>query len=131
MPAYFARIPKIQYEGPDSKNPFAFRHYDHAATVGALTMREHLRFSVAAWHTYCGTGSDPFGAATVSRPWNNAATPIEAAEQRVDAAFEFFTRLGVSYYCFHDRDLAPEGSTPGETQRNLERICKRILTRQK
>src|SRR5262245_49283184 len=129
MSQYFARSPKILYEGPDSKNPFAFHHYDATAKVGGKTMAEHLRFSVASWHTFCGTGSDPFGAGTASRPWNDASTPLQAAEQRVDAAFEFFTKLGAPYYCFHDRDLAPEGKTLSETHRNLEIICKHALDR--
>jgi xylose isomerase len=124
MKEYFADIPKITYEGPDSKNPFSFKHYDATAKVGGRTMADHLRFSVASWHTFCGTGSDPFGVGTALRPWT---TP----EQRVDAAFEFFTRLGVGYYCFHDRDLSPEGRSLSETHRNLEAICKRALQLQK
>src|SRR5262245_5656235 len=124
---YFAHIPAIRYDGPDSTNPLAFRHYNPTENVGGRTMSEHLRFSVASWHTFCGTGSDPFGAGTAWRPWNQPANSMEAAEQRVDAAFEFFTKLGVSYYCFHDRDFAPEGANLTETHRNLERICKRAL----
>ena len=121
---YFPNIAKIEYEGPDSKNPFAFKHYNAGARVGGKTMAEHLRFSIASWHTFCGTGADPFGTGTALRPWKDA-------EQRVDAAFEFFTRLGVGYYCFHDRDFAPEGVDLPETHRILERICKRALEHQK
>jgi xylose isomerase len=131
MPPYFSHIPKVRFEGTDSQNPFAFRHYNPTAMIGEKTMAEHLRFSVASWHTLCGTGADPFGAGTASRPWNAATTAMEAAEQRVDAAFEFFTRLSVPYYCFHDRDLSPEGDTLSETHRNLEKICRRALERQK
>jgi len=124
MAKYFQHIPQIAYEGPDSKNSLAFRHYDSTRVIGGKTMAEHLRFSVAAWHTFCGTGSDPFGSATTARPWK---TP----EERVDAAFEFFTRLGVTYYCFHDRDLSPEGGNLAETQRNLEKVCRHALDLEK
>ncbi len=124
MNKYFSRIPKIEYEGPDSKNPFTFRHYNPAARVGDKTMAEHLRFSVASWHTFCGTGSDPFGVGTAVRPW-------KTAEERVDAAFEFFSKLGTPYYCFHDRDLAPESDSLSETHRILERMCRHALDLQK
>jgi len=123
MTKYFADIPAIQFEGPDSKNPFAFKHYDPSARIGERTMADHLRFSVASWHTFCGTGADPFGVGTAIRPWRTT-------EERVDAAFEFFTRLGVGYYCFHDRDLAPEGATLAETHRTLEKVCRHALDRQ-
>src|SRR5262245_2265150 len=124
MNKFFQNIPKIEYEGPDSKNPLAFKHYNPSARIGDKTMAEHLRFSVAAWHTFCGTGADPFGVGTASRPWK---TP----EDRIDAAFEFFTKLGAGYYCFHDRDFAPEGANLGETHRILERLARRLLDRQK
>src|SRR5215475_5209075 len=123
MADYFD-VPRIQYEGPESKNPLSFKHYDATRKVGENTMAEHLRFSVASWHTLCGTGSDPFGAATVSRPW-------KSPEERIDAAFEFFVKLGTPHYCFHDRDFSPEGTDLSETHRNLERLCRHALGLQK
>jgi xylose isomerase len=131
MDQFFPNIPQIRYEGPRSKNPLSFKHYDADAKVGNRSMKEHLRFSVAYWHTFCGLGSDPFGAGTARRPWNEAASPMEAAEKKLAAAFEFFTRLGVPYYCFHDRDIAPEADTLAESNRNLETICKRALAYQR
>ena len=119
FPEIKARIP---YEGPKSKNPLAFKYYNPAQVVEQKTMEEHLRFSVAYWHTFKGTGQDPFGDATFSRPWNCGSTPIERAENRLRAAFEFFLKLGVHFYCFHDLDLAPEGETFSESCRNLEKM---------
>ncbi|MBT3290907.1 MAG: xylose isomerase [Victivallales bacterium] len=117
----FANIPKIQFEGPDSKNPFAFKIYDPSQMVAGKTMREHLRFSVAYWHTFCGTGADPFGEATMLRPWNASADPLQQAEAKMRAAFAFCTKLGVDYYCFHDRDICPEADTLKETNARLDR----------
>lgn len=131
MHDFFPGIASIKYEGAASRNPLSFRHYDGNAKVGAQTMREHLRFSVACWHTFCASGSDPFGAGTARRPWNDASSPMEAAEKRLRAVFEFATKIGAEYYCFHDRDIAPEGQTLAETNRNLETICKRALSYQK
>ncbi len=121
MKTYFPDIPdKIIYEGPASKNPLAFKYYNPSQIVGQKTMAEHLRFSVAYWHTFKGTGMDPFGAATFRRPWNMGKTPMEQAENTLQAAFEFVQKLGVPFYCFHDRDLAPEGETFSESCQNLE-----------
>lgn len=128
---YFPAIPNARYEGPDSKNPFAFKYYDPDEKIGEKTAREWLRFAVAYWHTFTDGGADPFGAPTLRRPWNDAPTAIEAAEQRLDAAFEFFEKLGVEYYCFHDHDLAPEGETLAESNDNLDRIAKLALEKQK
>ena len=108
---YFSNIGKIKYEGPDSNNPLSFKFYDEEKKVVGKTMREHFRFSVAYWHTLCGTGSDPFGPGTKEFPWDISKDPIKASLDRLDAAFEFFTKLGVPYYCFHDLDMAPKGST--------------------
>lgn len=112
----------VPYEGPDSKNPLAFKYYDASKKIGDKTMEEHLRFAVAYWHTFCGSGMDPFGAETYRRPWNTGATEMENAELRAHAAFEFFTKLGVKYYCFHDRDVAPQGESFSEYKSNLEHI---------
>lgn len=120
--AFFPDVPKIQFEGPKTKNRLAFRHYNESEVVEGKTMKELLRFSVCYWHTFCGNGSDPFGSATLDRPWNNNSDPMIAAENKVAAAFEFMEKLGAPYYCFHDRDVAPEGTTFEETRRNLQAI---------
>ncbi|PWN07276.1 xylose isomerase [Rhodohalobacter mucosus] len=116
---YFPTVKKIEYEGPDSDNPLAFTHYDESRTVAGKTMKEHFRFAVAYWHSFCNENSDPFGAGTRSFPWVKSSDPMANATYRLEAAFEFFTKLGVPYYCFHDRDLAPEGQTTGESEKNL------------
>jgi len=127
MKQYFPKIKPIRFEGPDSRNSLAFKQYDADEMIGGKTMAEHLRFSVAYWHTFCGAGLDPFGLATLERAWNDAATPMDAAHQKLDAAFEFFNKLGMKYYCFHDRDIAPEGESLLESNTNLEKICRRAL----
>jgi len=123
METFFPEIKaSIPYEGPKSKNPLAFKYYNPTQVIGQKTMEEHLRFSVAYWHTFKGTGQDPFGDATFSRRWNRGSTPIERAENRLRAAFEFFLKLGIHFYCFHDLDLSPEGETFSESCRNLEKM---------
>ncbi len=123
MSEYFPGISKIAYEGPDSKNPLAFKWYNPEEQVAGRSMREHLRFSIAYWHTMRGTGSDPFGAGTQVRPWEQADDPVKAAEQTLEAAFEFFTKIGSDFYCFHDRDIAPEADSLKETNARLDHIC--------
>ena len=121
MNEFFSDISQtIPFEGPDSKNPLAFKYYNPQQVVGQKTMKEHLRFSVAYWHTFKGSGTDPFGAPTFARPWIKAKSPLEQAKVTVRAAFEFAQKLGVPFYCFHDRDLAPEGQTFTESCKNLE-----------
>jgi xylose isomerase len=121
MKNFFPDMPEsIPFEGPGSKNPLAFKYYNPQQIVGQKTMEDHLRFSVAYWHTFKATGMDPFGAATFSRPWIKAETPLEQAEYTLRAAIEFAQKLGVPFYCFHDRDLAPEGQTFAESCKNLE-----------
>jgi len=120
---HFPEVPKIAYEGPDTKNRLAFRHYDADEVVDGVTMRDHLRFSVCYWHTFRGTGADPFGAPTLQRPWDDGSESIENAKTRVDAAFEFVGKLGAPYYCFHDRDVAPAGETLAEANKNLDAIA--------
>jgi len=128
---YFPGIGRIPFEGPKSDNPLAFKYYDPERKVGGKTMKEQLRFAVAYWHSFCGDGLDPFGSPTHFFPWNDPpATPIQAAERKLDAAFEFFTKLGAEYYCFHDRDMAPEGSTPAESEKNLRHIVELAGERQ-
>ncbi len=124
--SHFADIPKIPYEGPGSKNPLAFKHYNADEVVEGKSMREHLRFSVCYWHTFRGTGSDPFGAPTMVRPWDDGSESLENALNRVDVAFEFIDKLGAPYYCFHDRDVAPEGSSLAESNANLDKVAAKL-----
>ena len=123
MPA-FADIKQIAYEGPKSKNPLAFHHYNADELVEGRSLKDHLRFSVAYWHTFRGTGSDPFGPGTMHRPWEAAHDTVENAQNRARVAFEFIEKLGAGFYCFHDRDIAPEGASLAETNRNLDAVVK-------
>ncbi len=116
---YFPGIGRIGYEGPDSDNPFAFKYYDEDRMIAGKTMSGHFRFAVAYWHSFCGLGEDPFGAATRRLPWAANSHPMKGAKEKLDAAFEFITKLGVPFYCFHDRDLAPEGRDIRESEENL------------
>jgi xylose isomerase len=127
---YFPGIAAIPFEGPGSDNPLAFKAYEADRVVGDRTMREHLRFSVAYWHTFCADGGDPFGPGTREYPWKARGGPLDRAEDKLDAAFEFFTKLGVPYYCFHDRDIAPEGATVAESEKYLQHIVERAKQRQ-
>jgi xylose isomerase len=122
MTDFFKGIDQIKYEGPQSKNPLAFKYYDADQKVLGKSMRDHLRFSVAYWHTFRGAGGDPFGPGTMKRSWETGSDPLETAIVRMRAAFEFMKKLGVPYYCFHDRDVAPEGKTLAETNRNLDAV---------
>lgn len=122
---YFPDIRRIGYEGPDSDNPLAFKTYDKDREVGDKTLEEHLRFAVCYWHTFCANGGDPFGPGTRAQPWNESKEPMQRAADRMDAAFEFFTKLDVPYWCFHDFDMAPEGDSVAESEKNLERLTRR------
>ncbi len=119
---YFPGIARIQYEGPESDNPLAFKTYDPSRVVGDKTMEEHLRFAVCYWHTFCATGGDPFGPGTQIHPWAEKGDPMDRSRERVDAAFEFFTKLNVPFWCFHDFDLASEGASVADSEKNLEQI---------
>lgn len=123
MPA-FAEVEKIRYEGPQSKNPLAFRWYDENEVVEGKTMRDHLRFAVVYWHTFRGTGSDPFGPGTMHRPWEDGTDSVENARNRARVAFEFMEKLGAPYYAFHDRDVAPEGASLAESNKNFDAVAK-------
>lgn len=120
----FPEISKIPFEGPSSKNPLAFRHYNPDEVVEGKPMKDHFRFSVAYWHTFRGAGSDPFGPGTMHRPWEAAQDSVENAKNRARVAFEFMEKLGAEFYCFHDRDVAPEGATLAESNKNLDEIVK-------
>ncbi|MEY4385458.1 MAG: Xylose isomerase [Verrucomicrobiota bacterium] len=127
----FNNIPTIRYEGPKSKNPLAFKHYNADEKVAGKTMREHLRFAVVYWHTFRGTGSDPFGAGTMLRPWDDGSNSVENAQRRVRVAFEFIEKLGAPYYCWHDRDVAPEGKNLKETNQIFDAVAKVLKEEQK
>jgi xylose isomerase len=118
---YFSGVKKIAYEGSNSKNPLAFKYYNPQELVAGKTMEEHLRFSVAYWHTFTHDGSDPFGSGTMLRPWDKYSR-MDKAKARVEAAFELFDKLDVPFFAFHDRDIAPEGATLQETNGNLDQI---------
>lgn len=122
--AAFPDVQKIRYEGPDSKNPLAFRWYNENEVVEGKTMKDHFRFSVVYWHTFRGTGSDPFGPGTMLRPWDDGTDSVDNAINRVRAAFEFLEKLGAPYYAFHDRDVAPEGKTLADTNANFDAVAK-------
>jgi xylose isomerase len=128
---YFKGISKIKFEGIKSDNPLAFRWYDENRKVGKKTMREHFKFAMAYWHTMCGTGGDPFGPGTKDFPWLKATKPLEQARDKMDAAFEFMTKIGLPYYCFHDFDLVQEGPTLKESERRLQKITDYALEKQK
>jgi xylose isomerase len=128
--AYFPEIAKIQYEGPKSRNPLAFRWYNPSEVIEGKTMKEHLRFSIVYWHTMRGTGSDPFGPGTAIRPWDDGSNSVDNALTRVEAAFELFQKLDAPYYAFHDRDVAPEGSSLRETNANLQKIADSLKAHQ-
>jgi len=123
MTTYFPEVTDaIDFEGKESKNPLAFKWYDPKREIMGKSMEEHLRFAVAYWHTFKNDGTDPFGAPTMDRVWNQFSDPLDRARATCDAAFEFFTKLSVPYYCFHDRDIAPEGETFSESCNNLEQL---------
>jgi len=127
---FFPGIGAIQFEGKESKNPLSYKFYDPKKVVLGKTMQDHLRFAVCYWHSFCGTGSDPFGAGTRDFPWTGA-TPMESAKMKLDAAFEFISKLGAPFYCFHDRDIAPEGATVAESEKNLQTLVALAKERQK
>ncbi|NBB94843.1 MAG: xylose isomerase [Planctomycetes bacterium] len=126
--AYFQSVSKVPFEGKDSDNPLAFKHYNRDEVVEGKSMKEHLRFAVAYWHSVCGGGADPFGAATRIMPWETD-DPMQTARNKVEACFELCEKLGVEYFCFHDRDIAPEGETFAESCKNLDEIVAAIKDR--
>ena len=126
MAEYFPEVQdSVPYEGPETDNPLAFRWYEADHRVGEKTMAEHLKFAVAYWHTMKGDGSDPFGGPVYDRPWDRGEDPMQIAEQTQDALFEFCRKLGVKYYCFHDRDVAPAGESIEESNANLQHMVDR------
>lgn len=128
---YFKGIGKIQYEGKDSKNPLAFKWYDENKIVGGKTMKEYFRFAVAYWHSFCSTGGDPFGPGTKDLAWNASTDAVARGKAKMDAAFEFITKMGLPFYCFHDIDVVDEGSSITETDKNLQAIVDYAKEKQK
>ena len=128
---YFKGIGEIKFEGKDSDNPLAFKHYDPNQMVAGKSMRDHFKFAIAYWHTFCGQGADPFGPGTQNFPWDQPSDAVEAAKAKADAAFEFITKMGFDYFCFHDFDLIQEGSTFAESEKRLEAIVEYIKGKKK
>jgi xylose isomerase len=127
---FFPGIGQIQYEGPESDKALAFKAYDAGRVVAGKTMEEHLRFAVCYWHTFCATGGDPFGPGTRNPAWARKADPAERSRDRLDAAFEFFTKLNVPFWCFHDFDMAWEGASVAESEKNLQAMVELAKERQ-
>ena len=125
MAEYFSEVKQVKYEGPDSKNPLAFKHYDPEEVILGKTMAEHLRFSVCYWHTFKNLGTDQFGGNTIIRNYNDSSDPMKVADMTLEAAFELFTKLGVNFWCFHDRDIAPEADNLAETNKRLDTIVRK------
>ena len=119
---YFKAIDPIKFEGKESDNPLAFKYYNPSQIVAGKTMREHFKFAIAYWHTFCGQGSDPFGPGTQNFAWDQSSDPIQAAKDKADAAFEFIGKMGFDYFCFHDYDLIQEAPTFAESERRLATI---------
>ncbi len=119
---FFKDFPKIEYEGPNSTNPFSFKYYNPKEVIDGKPMKDHLRFAIAFWHTFVGTGNDMFGDGVYDRPWNRFNDPIDRAYARIDALVEFAEKIGIEYFCFHDRDIAPEGKTLRETNQMLDKV---------
>jgi xylose isomerase len=129
--SHFPKIDTIRYEGPTSDNPLAFRHFDPDEMMDGISFSEQMRFSIAYWHAFRGVGSDPFGPGTITRSWEKGKEAISVAKARMDAAFEFFQKIRVPFWCFHDRDIAPEGASLRESNKNLDKLVAHAKTLQK
>src|SRR6185436_899968 len=128
---YFDKIPHIAYEGADSDNPLSYRWYNPDEVVAGKKMKDHLRMAVCYWHTFRGTALDIFGPGTLVRPWEDGSNSLDMAIKRTEVVMDFITRLGLGFYCFHDRDIAPEGANLTETNKNLWAVAKRLKELQK
>ena len=128
---YYKGIGQIKYEGKESDNPLAFKYYNPSQLVAGKTMSEHFKFAVAYWHTFCGVGADPFGPGTQNFPWDQSDDPVQAAKDKADAAFEFITKMGFNYFCFHDYDLIQEGPSFLESEKRLSTIVEYIKNKKK
>lgn len=127
---FFKNIPQVKFEGPDTDNPFAYRWYDENKVVGGKTMKEHFKFACAYWHSFTGTGSDPFGGPTHLFPWDEAGDVLERARAKADAAFEFISKLNLPYYCFHDVDVVEYGDDIAENDRRLQSMTDYLRQKQ-
>lgn len=127
---YFKGISEIKFEGKESDNPLAFKYYNPDQVVAGKTMREHFKFAIAYWHTFCGQGSDPFGPGTQNFAWDHSSDAVQAAKDKADAAFEFTTKMGFGYYCFHDFDLIKEGATFAESENRILTITEYLKEKQ-
>ncbi|MDY7394886.1 xylose isomerase [Aureibaculum sp. 2210JD6-5] len=127
---YYKGIGEIKFEGKESNNPLAFKYYNPKKVVAGKTMREHFKFAIAYWHTFCGTGGDPFGPGTQNFEWDKSSDPVQAAKDKADAAFEFISKMGFDYFCFHDYDLIQEGATFAESEERLNTITDYIKEKQ-
>ena len=130
MSEAFPDIPRIRYEGPNSKNPLAFKQYNPDEAIGGKPMKEHMRFAAAYWHVMRNPLGDPFGPGTAKMPWDDGSDSVENAVNRVDVFFEFMDKIGIDYYCFHDRDVAPELETLQASNEALDRVADRLLQKQ-
>jgi xylose isomerase len=128
---FFPGIGKVKYEGPKSDNPFAYKWYDENHKIAGKSMKEYFKFAVCYWHTFCNTGSDPFGPGTKHFPWDASSDPMQRAKDKMDAAVEFITKLGVPYYCFHDIDLVDEGPSLKEYEKRVQGIVDYAKQKQK
>jgi xylose isomerase len=128
---YFKGIGKIKYEGPKTDNPLAFRFYNPTAKVGKKTMEQHLRYAVAYWHSFCGTGGDPFGQPTKNFPWLQQSDAIRRGKDKMDAAFEFLVKIGAPFYCFHDYDVVDEAPTLRESEKRLQALVEYASQKQR
>lgn len=128
---YFPNIEKIKFEGRDSKNTLAFKFYDENKVIAGKTMKEHFRFAIAYWHSFCATGNDPFGPGTMVHEWDKAEEAVQRAKDKMDAAFEFITKIGAPYYCFHDLDLVDEGENIEEYEDRMKTIVDYAKQKQK
>ena len=128
---YFKGIGEIKFEGKESDNPLAFKYYNPDQVVAGKTMREHFKFAIAYWHTFCGQGGDPFGPGTQNFGWDQSSDPIQAAKDKADAAFEFISKMGFDYFCFHDTDLIQEGATFAEQEKRVALITEYLQEKKK
>lgn len=128
---YFPSIKKIKFEGRESNNLFAFKFYDENKVIAGKSMKDHFKFAIAYWHSFCGTGGDPFGPGAIDHPWDASDDPIQRAKDKMDAAFEFFVKIGAPYYCFHDIDLIDEGDSIEEYEERMQIITDYALEKQK
>ena len=129
--SHFPNVPVIEFEGPKSKNPFAFKHYNPDEKIGGKKMKDHMRFAAAYWHVMRNSLSDPFGAGTALMPWDDGSDSLDNALRRIPVFFEFLQKCQIDFYCFHDRDISPEGKTLTETHANLARVTKELKAYQK